>query len=207
MSDNKEAGRLILADLKMFNAAVELFEQEIYPAILEAMGEAIQNWAEKHDWYVADSVDEDSLWLAPRTWHFENHKNADDANPYFIWSRVTTEGEGNSYILADICGVGTSINAFRFGHEIQGKGWKMAARSTRDDYADRLKSHGFSIFDNEKNPFYLPWQLDVGKLADAWMNDDYDELMEPLMTALNNLKGSVETFDKFMVELRSLVEK
>jgi len=65
MSDNKEAGRMILADLKMFNAATVLFEQEVYPAIMEALDEAIQNWAAKRDWHVEGTLEDYNLWLTP----------------------------------------------------------------------------------------------------------------------------------------------
>jgi len=208
MSDNKEAGRLILADLKMFNAATVLFEQEVQPAFMEALGETLQSWAEKRDWHPENFLTELYSWLAPRAWCIENKRGEDDANPWFMWTLKTEDdGDSNSYALADLCGVGTGISAFWFSYEIQGNGWKKAARSIREKYADRLKSLGFSVFDNEKTPFYLPLQLDASKLADAWMNDDYDELMEPLVTALENLERAVPIFDEFMQELRSLIEK
>ena len=207
MSDNKEAGRMILADLKMFNAAAVLFEQEIQPAFMAAMSETIQSWAEKRDWHVEDGLDEDNhLWLAPRAWCFKTQRDEDDADPYFSWSRDTTDDVEESYALADLCGVGTGISAIWFGYEIPGKGWKKAVRSIGDNYAERLKCLGFSAFDKDENSFYLPLQLDASKLADAWMNDDYDELMEPLVTALDNLERAIPIFDEFMQELRSLVE-
>lgn len=208
MSDNKEAGRLILADLKMFNAAAVLFEQEVYPPIMEALGEATQNWAEKRDWHVEDGLDEGNLWLAPRAWCSKNQRDEDDANPYFAWSRDSDDDNDiESYALADLCGVGTNISTIWFCYDISGKGWKKAARSIGEKYDERLKSLGFSAFDKDEISFYLPLRLDASKLADAWMNDDYDELMEPLVTALENLERAVPIFDEFMQELRSLVEE
>jgi len=120
---------------------------------------------------------------------------------------MTLDDDDPSLTLANLCGIGTSSCIMWFEYDVRGKGTTKAARSIGDKYAESLKNFGFSAFDKKLCSFYLPLQLDVSKLADAWMNDDYDELMEPLVTALDNLERAVPIFDEFMQELRSLIEE
>jgi len=198
MSDNKEAGRIILADLKMFNEAVILFEQEIDPAFWLEFNKAIECWAKDRRWNIGGDMELENKysWLAPEVY--------EEKLRFDFKSDVKQENGWLSYSLANLCGVGTAIGGLLFSYEVEGKGWKRAARSIRDDYTDRLKPLGFSTSNSDENPFYLPLQLDASGLVDAWINDDFDELLCPLVTALGNLEKAVPILNEFVEEVRAL---
>jgi len=61
---------------------------------------------------------------------------------------------------------------------------------------------------NSAHNTYLPLQLDASKLADAWVNDDYDELKEPLVIALDNLNVHHQLIiDEHKQKCRSVIAK
>lgn len=201
MSDNKSAGRVILSELKMFNEAAVLFEQEVHPAFMNAFGEAIQNWAKEHGWSSSVDPDDPSYLLAPPAWNLNNKKRDDDPGARFYWG-LTEDDSG--YILANLCGVGSVITGLWFALDEKAFGgkrlWKQGLQAIASKYIERLKPLGFAYAEPD---FYLPLRLDSGKLADAWSDDIYDDLLEPVVVALNTLDKAVPIFDELITEMRS----
>lgn len=203
MSNNKDAGRMILGDLGLFNQAVVLFEQELEPEIQTKFAEAIQSWADKHDWASwinAENID--GACVAPPKWSFKEESGDEDANPWFQFAPAES---GDSYLLADLFGVGsTSVNWWFCIHEKglgfeSKKAWKKALQAVAEKYSERLKPLGI-IYDEPY--FNLPLKLDPTKLADAWGDDSYDELFEPLIAALDTLEKAVPILDEMVNEMR-----
>lgn len=207
MSNNKEAGRMILGNLELFNQTVVLFKQELEPEILAKFAEAIQRWADKHGWTsVVDSEDIDDSWIAPQSWCFKEENDDDDANPWFLFA--PEDADDFSSRLADLFGVGSTIVSWWFcvdekrlgfeGREGK-KAWKKSWQAVAEKYAEHLNPFGV-IYDGEC--FHLPLTLDPTKLADAWDNDNYDELFEPLIAALDTLEKAVPILDEMVNEMR-----
>ena len=205
MSDNRQAGRMILEDLQLFNQTVVLFEQEIEPEIRAKFSEATLTWAEEHGWSsFADDEDICKYWVAPLCWRFKDAKGDDSANP---WFQVFSAEESASYRLADLCSIGSTGLSLRFyvfekGLGFEGKKvWKKSLKAFGDKYAERLKP--FGLFYDERG-FHCPLKLDPTKLADAWGDDSYDELFEPLIAALDALEKAVPIFDEMIAEMRTV---
>jgi hypothetical protein len=200
MSNEKDAGRLILADLALFNEAKVFFEKEIQPAVLDAFNEAVKDWANQHGWSSNAEWDQDngklSLWLAPQ-WSFKDKKGGDDANPYFAFYWLDG-GKSPSYPLADLCGVGSERMGFWF--EVKDKGWKKAVKPVVADYAEKLKPHKFVLKDID---FYRPLCLDPARLPDAWSEGDYDEILAPLVETLDALEKSWPIFNDLVTKVRA----
>ncbi|CAI8951140.1 DUF4268 domain-containing protein [Pseudomonas sp. IT-P258] len=204
MNHNKQAGRMILGDLQLFNQAAVLFEQELEPEVLANFSELIQTWANDHRWSsMVDGEDIVGYWIAPPKWSFKDEKGGDRANP---WYEIATVEESQNYCLANLCGVASTSVSLWFsvaekdlGFEGK-KAWKKSLQIVAQKYADYLKPLGF-IYDDPY--FHLPLKLDHAKLADAWGDDSYDELFEPLIAALEALEKAVPIFDEMIVEMRT----
>lgn len=199
MSDKKEAGRLILKDLAMFNEAVVLFENEIYPPIYDTLIEAVENWANQHDFLCDDETNNVfDIRFAPNKWLVD-----DITNSWFQLGYLD-DGEGLSYLLADLCGVGTEQIGFRFlidKAEFDGKkDWKRLFNSLKPEYVERLGAFGFRY---ENSVFKLPVKLDLEQLVVAWENDDYEEAFKPLTDALDTLEKSWQIFDELIEKVKA----
>ena len=68
-------------------------------------------------------------------------------------------------------------------------------------YNDKLKPIGFCL---EDTSFHLPLKLDPDHLVGAWDEDNYEELFEPIGTALNVLAQAVPIFKELLDELEQL---
>ncbi|AKU10306.1 hypothetical protein AzCIB_0401 [Azoarcus sp. CIB] len=206
MSKNRDAGRLILEELPMFNEAARLFENEIQPDIQDAFNDTVKEWAIQHNW--SSNVEWDwtpdsktSLWLAPPGWSFKDQDGDDDANPcfWFGWSnRIGSE----NYHLVDLCGLSTDGMAFWFWLDPKAfsgvRALKSAVKPLVAEYEKRLAQLGFVVDDVN---FYLPVRLDPAKLADAWGDDAYDELFAPLKDALDKLKEAQPMFNELVAKI------
>lgn len=214
MNRNTEAGRLILADLKLFDQTTRLFEQELWPAIQKAFADALESWATDKEWTCCVKDDEiTEFWLAPPQWCFtkttpKGKRTSVDADPRFSFAYI---GETDSYPLADLCDVGSTQIALWFfidNHKFEKLGianrkiWNSLLNAVTEEYIPRLQKCCFEpCFIENESRFYIPVVLDAGAIADAWANNDYRKLFEPLTSALNNLEKSVKIFDEMMNEI------
>lgn len=203
MNPNKQAGRMILTDLQLFNHAAVLLEKEIEPEILFSFTKVIQDWIKESNW-IAELNDEniDYSWIAPEIWRYEGLRGCDDANPYFSLDRAV---ESDSYSLADLCGVGTVDYSFWFvvdekRLEIPKRKFKISWAAMVQNYIGRLKLLGF-IYDGSR--FHIPLRLDAARLADAWDEGDYEDFLVPLVVVLKSLAQAVPIFQEMITELES----
>lgn len=204
MSQNKEAGRMILVDLQLFNQAAVLFENEVQPEILASVANEIKAWIDEQGW--RGSIYDESLddsWLAPNEWAFTNTKNLDDAKVFFGLSRKT---ESTSFALADLCGVGSAGFGFWFVVDDPlikkpKRKFDLAWQSVLQGYNSKLKPLGFVL---EDTSFYLPVTLDPAHLVAAWSEDNHEELLAPMGTALNILVQAAPIFQALLDELEQL---
>jgi hypothetical protein len=204
MNQNKEAGRMILADLQLFNQAAVLYENEVQPEILTSVTNVIKAWIDDQGW--RGDIGDDSLddsWLAPGRWGFTNAKNIDDAKVFFGLCRTSDDA---SYALADLCGVGSA--SFRFWFVVDDplikkpkKKFDLAWQSLLQNYNGKLKPLGFVL---EGTSFYLPLRLDPDHLVAAWGDDNYEDLLAPMGTALDVLAQATPIFQQLLDELKQL---
>jgi len=200
MNHNKQAGRLILENLDLFNETAILYET-IESDIYAKLCELIQIWTNSRDWTVdfLDGLGGSKLYSPVfRDENFPDRSNA--------WFEILVIQDTSDYFLADLCGVGTTTVGFWFGADAKALGfenkraWNKRLQSVADRYGDRLSQFGIKLDDR----FYLPFTLDQKKLADAWADDIYDELFQPIKTALGTLENAVPIFDEMLREMRSI---
>ncbi|MCX7075596.1 MAG: hypothetical protein NTZ45_02325 [Methylococcales bacterium] len=210
MSDEKEAGRLILKNLAMFNEAAVFFENEIQSKIQDEFTKIISRWIEENNaWEVTNEenefiweISESSSWLSfiPSKWNYET------AWFYFGW--LDKVESPINYALTDLCGISSTrmgvcfnINQAAFGGV---KKWNNSLGQHSNEYIEKLKEFGF-IFEKGWggiNTFKLPVKLDVEKLVVAWETDDYEEAFKPLTDALDTLETSWQKFDELIDKVK-----
>jgi len=211
MSDKKEAGRIILKNLAMFNEAAVFFEYEIQSEIQDEFTKIISKWIEQNNqWEIANEENEfiweitdSSSWLSftPSKWNYET------AWFYFGW--LDKVESPINYALTDLCGISSTrmgfcfnINQVAFGGV---KKWNSSLGQHSNEYIEKLKEFGF-IFEKglgSINTFKLPVKFDLEKLVVAWETDDYEEAFKPLIEALDNLKKSWTIFDELINKVKS----
>lgn len=199
MSESRKAGSIILANLAMFNEAVVLFENEIQPQFLLELDKAIESWTKEQEWFgqfEEHTDDNGQTWLLPQEWLDDK---AEDEN--YVQARFTlgfSNGDSNAYYLADLCNVGQDEMGFIFQvkyGEFGGKtAWNKFAKSVPISIVESLRGLGFN--DYGKGVFFIPIKLNPSLLASAWENEDYEELMQPVIVVLENIKQSVAIFNE-----------
>jgi hypothetical protein len=211
MSDNKEAGKLILADLAMFDQAVLLFKKEVAPEIHDKFAEAVKEWADRKEWLCNidwdwSNTEKNSIWVAPKGWSTMGATDNDvtaDLCFNFCWP---IEVGSQSFPLADLCGVGSTSMGFWFGVDnsnfpgVKKPVWKSVLESLYAEYAERLKP--FGVDPGSENDFYRILNLIPSELAAAYEEDDYGKAFAPLLTVLDALEEAWPIFDEMITKAR-----
>lgn len=191
----RKAGALILNNIDMFNEAAILLEQHVEKKIFEELQKATQDWVEENGWVGGmDWVDdEENLWVAPKSWMPPNFEEGDYPEVFFYFEY---EDETYSYNVADLCGCGQTRMGFCFSRndKLKKKIFKDLCKSIPTESLQKLESLGFK-YDAGKPRWFLPVTLDNNTLASAYENDDYDNVMEPLLRALETIREALPIFN------------
>ncbi|WAH54238.1 hypothetical protein LMA04_09575 [Pseudescherichia vulneris] len=194
-NEERQAGTLLLSQLKMFNEAVVVFEQQIDPAIWKGIDLCAAAFIKALGWGgETDYAESGTFWFAPKTWR------VDEEYKYFYESFSTSNNEVD-YELALLTGCGTRQGQFGFrflpSKAIFGPDKKLKAIASNIDQAARIALSKFQ--DLGKGAFFLPVTLDLALMAECWQeNGEFPpdhELFAPLRSALETLEKAVPIFD------------
>lgn len=208
MTDTREAGRIILENLGMFNEAAILYEESIQPEIFKEIEELVKDWADEQGWkHVADWEDL-NIWVAPVEWNASG--NNEDA-PSKAWFYLGWEdSDSNSYHLADICGTGQTAMGFWFlvNHPtFVRKTWNSFLKSI-PAISRNISEIGFVDKGKSKEGVYfLPVTLSHQELATAWVNEDYAACFKPIEDALATLKEAQGIFDELLAKAEAYAKE
>lgn len=202
-----KAGALILDNLAMFNEAAILMEQQIETRVFEEVQDIVQEWARNNDcegemeWIDGN----ENMWFAPKQWYLSPEEEILQLAAYWF---APEDNQTNSYNVADFCGCGQTRMGFVFGASDElgkkkgwKKAWKQACEALPETSLQELESLGFTYINDVGGLWFLPTTLDNHKLAFAYENDDYDDVMEPLLRALGTIKKSIPIFTQLITIL------
>lgn len=201
MSDPRKAGVLILSNLEMFNEAARLLSEHIEPEIFGAINDEFAEWLKKNGWDGdGDWLNSDETWVGPPEWKLDDDDNGGKGKDwkwkaYFSFDYKSEKT--NSYSLADLCGCGQTPIGFRFQlvfETFSRKQWTNFCK-TLPDAALQLLEHGFGY---DKASWFLPVTLTSAGLAAAYESGDFTEALQPLRTALDQLKKAQSIFDEII---------
>lgn len=194
----RQAGTLILSQLKMFNEAVVVFEEHIDPAFWKGFDQCIERFTKANNWCgEAEFAQKESVWLAPPSWSieantckywFENHVTVSKDVDFLLAVMTNTKTEQGEF------GFQFKLNADWFGGT---RKLNAYANSVDQTYRTQLVALGFD--DQGKGNFFLPVILDSKRLAECWQEygafpEDHD-VFNPLRNTLGILLQSIAIFD------------
>ena len=207
MANGREAGTLILNQLKIFNDSVVYFEQVLSPAVLSGIDSCIEAFCDKNDNWKGEfnlADENEACWLQPITWIITQSDN-DPENKASFYIDYINDDDDIDYRASLFCGVGNTggeagfmfdCNKKAFGGK---KAWLNHLKKV-DKILEDILALGFKNM-NDGN-FFLPIKLDSQLLAKTWddlgkfKNDD--ECFQPINEALETLEKSVPFFDVLM---------
>lgn len=197
----RQAGTLMLSNLKMFNEAVVAFEHYIDPEFWKGFDLCAERFKKEKSWAGETGMaQKEYLWLAPPNWAVNAETSA---YKYWFENHVTTN-EVIDYSLAVLTQSQTEQGAFGFQFKLN-SGWFGGTRkmltyinNTDQKYRTQLAALGFE--DQGKGNFFLPVKLDISRVTECWK--EYGafpvehEVFIPLQQALEKLAKSVAIFDE-----------
>jgi len=204
-ADDRKAGAIILRDLALFNRAAVFFETQIDPLIRAEIESIVSAWLEAHNWTGKTDMSEqlDALWVAPRQWMAPE----DDWYAWFEFGRRANLNS-DSYEIADLFGAGQADWRFRFkaGHALFGgkKAWNDYAKGPVE-LGQQLDGRGW--VHEGRGVFFRSVVLPADKLASAWENEDWVEVLMPLERALDALMDDLPIFDTIVESAKTKSEE
>lgn len=194
----RQAGTLILSQLKMFNEAVVVLEQFIYPAFWKGFDHCIERFIKSNNWAGDSNFEQKEYsWLAHPGWVIEG-----DNCKYWFENRSFVN-KGNDFALAVLTGVGTEQGEFGFQFILNVGSFGGTRKlntyvsTVAQEYREQLVNQGFR--DQGKGNFFLPLTLRVDQLSECWSTygafPEEHEVFTPLRNALEKLLQSSAIFD------------
>ncbi|MEP9306824.1 hypothetical protein ABKU01_01115 [Enterobacter cloacae] len=207
----RQAGILILSQLKMFNEAVVYFEQHLSPAFWKSFDQCVERFMKDNSWVgKANYEHQDYCWLAHPAWVIEG------VNCKYWFENSLTVTEGSDYILAVLTGTGTEQGQFGFEFKLNagyfGGVKKIAsyASNVQQTYREQLQTLG--LLEQGKGNYFLPVTIEPNLLTECWKEHGEfpveHEVFFPLQTALDKLLQSTKILDAiFLSEARIAVSE
>lgn len=203
--EERQAGALLLSQLKMFNQAAVVFENQITPAFWKGFDQRVKQFVMVNNWRGESDIEEDDvLWIAPTSWH----ESGDKCKCWF--ENYQTNCREEDYLLAVLTGNATEKTAFGFRLALDTSIYggvpnlKRYKNDTTLPVLEMLKEMGFE--DHGKGNFFIPLQLDIRQLSECWL--EYGKfsaehpLFDPLADVLARLKDSIPLFDEILEPLQ-----
>ncbi|AVT60023.1 MULTISPECIES: hypothetical protein [Pectobacterium] len=194
----RQAGTLILSQLKMFNEAVVYFEQHLSPAFWKSFDQCIERFMKDNNWAgKANYEHQDYCWLSHPGWVIEG------VNCKYWFENSSTVSDGADYILAVLTDTGTEQGQFGFEFKLNtgyfGGVKKIAsyANNIQQSYRKQLQDLGF--LDQGKGNYFLPVTIEYNLLTECWKEYGEfpveNEVFSPLRAALETLLRSTKVLD------------
>lgn len=203
--EERQAGALLLSQLKMFNQAAVVFENQIEPAFSKGFDQCVKQFVMTSDWHGESDIEEDDyLWISPSSWYVSEDK----CKCWF--ENYQTESGEKDYLLAVLTHNATEKTAYGFRLTLDTgiyggvRNLKHYVNEKTRPVLERLAAMGFE--DHGKGNFFIPLYLDVGQLTECWR--EYGKfppehaLFDPLKHVLAKLKEAVPLFDEILVPLQ-----
>ncbi|MEQ5574442.1 hypothetical protein ABN306_16595 [Providencia huaxiensis] len=206
----RQAGKQLLSQLKMFNEAVIYFEQHVEPAFWKSFDKCIDRFIKNNNLAGDANYEHKSYcWLAPKNWVIENN------NWKYWFETKTTVDKELDYTLAVLTGTGIEQGNFGFEFTLNTgyfggiKKLTNYTKSISQEYQEKLRKLGLE--DRGKGNFFLPVMIDTKLLEDCWgLNGEFpveDEVFAPLRNALETLLESTEILDTIFRDAIEISEK
>lgn len=196
--EERQAGKLILSQLKMFNEAVVYFEQHLIPAFWKGFDQCVERFIKDNNWAGKSNYEhQEYCWLAHPGWVIEG------VNCKCWFENSSTVSRRDDYVLAVLTGTGTVQGKFGFEFKLDGGYFggvkKIASYANNLQQSCREELHRLELEDHGKGNYFIPVTIDPGVLAECWADfgefPPEHEVFSPLRAVLDKLLQSTETLD------------
>lgn len=198
-NEERQAGNLLLSQLKMFNEATVFFKRQLNPAIWQGIDLCANDFISKKGWGgKADYARSGVFWLAPKKW------DIDGTDYKYFYESFSTRSDQHDYelaLLTGCCAEQEHFFGFRFhpSKAIFGPDKNLKSMVSNIDPALRMELDNLNFRDLGKGMFFLPVTLDINMMAECWQdNGEFPpdhELFAPLRSALETLEKAISIFD------------
>ncbi|WP_279205051.1 hypothetical protein [Obesumbacterium proteus] len=194
----RQAGILILSQLKKFNEAVVYFEQHLSPAFWKSFDQCVERFMKDNNWVgKANYEHQDYCWLAHPAWVIEG------VNCKYWFENSSTVTDGVDYILAVMTGAGTEQGQFGFEFKLNvgffGGARKLTSYTGAIQKQHREQLHELGLVDKGKGSYFLPVIIDPKLLTECWKEHGEfpveHEAFSLLRIALETLLQSTKILD------------
>lgn len=196
----RSAGAILLKDLELFNSTSVYFERDVNTEVLGELGQAMEAWCVEKHWET-ENLDAEQFgnvtWCAPPLW------KSGEEDGYVAWFDFGYPSDltGNSYHLANLCGVGEDRVGFSFQVDHASFGGKSAWNSSIKSpeasmFLEQLSRSGFSHLG--KGVYFLPVAISIDEIAQAWEAEDYADATKPLTAALDLIAVTLPAFQSLL---------
>ncbi|WP_312455359.1 hypothetical protein [Pseudescherichia sp.] len=196
--EERQAGNLLLSQLKMFNEATVFFKRQVNPAIWRGIDLCANELINKEKWNgEADYARSGVFWFAPDEWKI----NGTDYKYFYESFFVRSDKDDYELALLTGCREEQAQFGFRFhpSKTFFGSYKTLSAMASNIDQAFRIRLKNMDFRDLGKGAFFLPVTLDLALMAKCWQeNGEFPpehELFTPLRSALETLEEAVPIFN------------
>lgn len=198
----RQAGTLILSQLKMFNEAVVYFEQHLSPAFFKSMDRCIDRFVKDNNWVGKINYEQKGyFWLAHPDWVIEGE------NCKCWFADYVTVSEGNDFLLAVLTGTGTEKGKFGFelkiNHGYFGNAKNIASHVSNAPELYRSELRGLGFVEQDKGGYFYPVTIDQTLLKACWLDNGSfpveHELFSPLRMALKAVLQSTKIINAIFI--------
>jgi hypothetical protein len=182
----RESGALIIANIRTFEAASQLLDEQIGKEIFDAIDDEIRAWAHAQMWEgTFNYYQKDESWFAPSDWQSQD---PDRWKAYYEW---TWTEDTDQWPLSGLFAAGKARVGFSFivDHStlanVHRREWKSFVTKNLGSYS-QLPVSGYRYQDASAN-WLLEWKLDAKDVADAYRDGVISEALEPVRAALRHV--------------------
>ena len=195
-SETDALDALIVRNIVQVNAVWSRVQYGIGPRVLEAMDEAVKEWADAQGWQGKFDSKEEWLWFAPRDWMVSGPEGKQDGHYAYLQLATSGDEEGTEsgdqdWLVTLLCaGVGSmGIRIFRGDDaNIARPVWRRLLATT--EVVDAMVALGF-VLEAREGSYFLRIPFEAAVLADGIEQNDLSTFLVPLKEALEKLPAVV----------------
>jgi hypothetical protein len=211
--NQNEASALIIRNINLLeevtNYLVDTMDEKICKAIDEVADDIIKDWLDESGraWDLSTDLFEDEIVFGPRAWRNvatdDKKRIAQYSTAFVNDGEIVDWTDGAKLFLSPFVGVSTVRAGFIFDFDYshlntskQKSTWQKF--SLNHCVSTQIKSKGFIAL--KDGNWFLPYNLDIGALAEAFAKDAIEDALDPIRNALLTIKDTHSLFAELVNE-------
>ncbi|MBN6711023.1 hypothetical protein JFL47_10945 [Haemophilus haemoglobinophilus] len=204
MNSKKEAFKLIIENIQMFDEASQLINEEISEQIFDKIEDVIRNsqYLGRFDFFETSDFN-----FYPEKWlsSTQNKENPNNSYAHYYFGFLSNESKndvGSYWCITPLFSHKQESMVFGFYSYIKcsTRDWKNFIKEMNEEYP-QLNELGFKWNPNEGSFYIIIPPLDKQKIIESY--PDFDDAFEPIKNALNILIEAEPIFDEIVEKAKA----